>query len=213
MIGMIASLLHFLYPPLCVNCKEVLAARALLCPSCQEALTLIAPKERCRLCFAESDARLCKRCRAKSALYRGLVACFDHLGPAAALVHAFKERLFLDQILASWIVVQLDRAAIPLPELIVPYPCSVLDRLAAGYDRARLLAQKLGELYQIPVKALLKERDGAIVLKKWGEAAGKRVVVVTETVEAIEPLRRCAEALADDDPVAIYFAAFTYSVF
>ncbi|HSX12740.1 MAG TPA: hypothetical protein VLF61_04540 [Rhabdochlamydiaceae bacterium] len=206
---MISSLLHLVYPALCLHCKALLFShKKLLCSDCLEMLTLIDPKTRCIKCFKESGLKVCGQCRKRPSKYKQLAACFEHFGPAISLAHAFKNRIYLDQVLASWMVVQMEQAGFPLPQLILSFPCTVVDKILEGYHRARLLADKIGEFYQVPVRdLLLKSQEGEFSLKKQVDFSGQTILLVVEEVSALEPIVQCVRLLNDS---MIYIIACNY---
>ncbi|HSX04754.1 MAG TPA: hypothetical protein VLG76_08515 [Rhabdochlamydiaceae bacterium] len=208
---MISSILHLVYPALCIYCKELLIShQKLLCPKCTDLLTLLDAEQRCSKCFKESLLKVCKECQKRPSHYLKLGACFEHFGPAAALTSEFTHRLYLDQSLSSWLVVQMDKMAFPLPDLIVPFPHTFADKVLEGYNRAHLLAKRVGELYQCPVKDLLgRTEDHQFYWRCTADISDQIVLLVVETINEVETIAQCTEVIQEGFPKAIYVIAFT----
>ncbi len=59
---MFSSLKGFLFPKLCLYCREIHPSKYLLCERCLVGLDLIYPKNRCSTCFYQSSNGKCKGC-------------------------------------------------------------------------------------------------------------------------------------------------------
>lgn len=114
---MIRACLDFIFPPLCLACKERCETKV-LCPDCWRLSQLPDPATRCRHCFQELDRRgnLCSQCREEKLLPVVRAFVFDAEAPAQLLnlelVDPMGAFAFLQWIELEW----------PLPDAIIPMP-------------------------------------------------------------------------------------------
>ena len=214
--GFMDSLFHLVYPSLCGCCHDLLESRhKILCPSCSSQLALIDAEERCIKCFAEcqSFSGVCKQCQKRPASYLKLAACFDHYGPAAALVHVLKDRPLLKMALSSWMALQIEKLNWPLPDLIIPFPQSFISRFHEGYNRSQFLAEGLGELFKIPVQNLLSRKSSPelenFCLKKSAQLSDLTILLVAESLYSRAAIDGCAKVIREGFPKAIYVLGLT----
>lgn len=205
------ALLHLVYPALCIHCKALLMEpQKYLCSTCSELLTLIHKEQRCQKCFKECGIAICKECQKHPSTYSKLGVCFEHIGPAASIIREFENRLFLDRSIASWLIVQMDKMTFPMPTLILPFPHRFTDKILEGYNKAELLAQEIGKLYQIPVKDLLRgTEDNQFLWKRSVDISDQDILLVVEQITAIELIRGCAATIQEGYPRAVNVIAFS----
>ncbi len=185
------ALLQLIYPATCIHCKTVaIEQKRLLCEICNQLLQLL------------------DHCPKPAHCTKG-AACFEHFGPAASLLYAFKDRLYLDQSLASWMVIQMEKMAFPLPDLIMPFPRTFADKILEGYHRAFLLSQQIGKFYEVPVKDSLNRRQAEFSLKSSINIADKIVLLVVESIDSMELMAKCTHAIQKGFPKALYIIAFS----
>lgn len=130
------NLLHFLFPPLCLACKEPCSSRY-LCPSCWQLAALPDPIERCRQCFdsLENRTALCQRCRTQKGLFTIQAHVFDPSSPAVSL--GYEPPLPLAAFaFYQWVQLEWD-----MPDLLIPMPDS--HSIAIGAHLAQLIGAPL----------------------------------------------------------------------
>lgn len=59
---MLSAITRFLFPKLCLYCREIHPGKFLLCERCVLGLDLIFPKGRCHTCFRQSNKGKCLAC-------------------------------------------------------------------------------------------------------------------------------------------------------
>jgi hypothetical protein len=128
----ILPILDFLFPPLCLVCKERCSTK-FFCPDCWQLCALPDPVERCRNCFEELDQRgnLCQQCRQDPLLPAVRATVFDSESPARLL------GLDSCNAMAGFTVLQWIQLEWPLPDAIISMPDP--DSLSLGRAFATLL--------------------------------------------------------------------------
>lgn len=160
------SLLSLLYPPHCLHCSEnVENIDQLVCNTCSTLLDLLNPLEHCLICFSDKclhEDGVCKRCHQTKQLIKRSASCFEYSGPAAAIIKKFKysNNPQLAGGIGAFMAAQFVRLEWPIPDLIVPVPINLTHWIDRGYNQSALIAEQLGGLLGVPVKELLKRKNG-----------------------------------------------------
>ena len=211
---MLRYLKRFVFPSLCLHCKEGTADQ-ILCAGCLSLLDFLPPET--------SEKGAGHKLEIRSA--------FERRGPAKDLMVHFRSHYSqgLAKTLAAFMVVQWDHLKWPLPDLIVPVAQSPLHRLARGYSASLLLSEEVGALLGRPVQQLLKRRiadfsqeglsveqrrllnKGAFRWKKRQDLSGKIVLLIDDFHVTGTTLRRAAEVLQEGFPKKIYALTFCTS--
>lgn len=218
------SFSSFLYPPLCLHCREVTGSpRDLLCSHCLSLLDLLNPTERCRTCFS-TESSYCSLCAKQSLHLDQVGAPFDYEGPAASLIKSFKYggRVYLASGIAAYMAAQYVRLDWPLPNRIVPVPIAFNHWLQRGFDQTAILAEQLSILLGCPVDHRLYRKSGdysqaglssaqraqleggSIGLKKGSMMKGETVLLLDDVMTTGSTLRRCAEVLLEAQPRKLF---------
>ena len=58
---MFSALARFIFPQVCLYCKEVHEGKGLLCACCLPGMELLSRQGRCRICFREGCSRRCRK--------------------------------------------------------------------------------------------------------------------------------------------------------
>lgn len=141
------SLLHFLFPPVCVSCQGLINTNhQTLCKRCFESLKLIDANERCHRCFRPLASHT--RCpgRSENVYLSGLAACFDESVVTKALLSVPPESI------ASFMLLQWHTLNWPYPDLIIPTPG---DRFSKYWSLRQGLGSALAKLLNRPYHPLL----------------------------------------------------------
>ena len=148
-----AWFLDLLFPPRCVACRGPASG---LCPSCVAALRpLTSP--RCARCGAPTawPVERCRECAGRRLSFARATSAFAYAGPAAAFVHAWKERgLRRLAPLAARLVA--DRVACPAADVITYIPPDLVRQLERSRHPAPALAAELAASWQLPCRPLLR---------------------------------------------------------
>lgn len=211
--------LPFLFPATCFHCDELLCdPKAFLCPPCAELLPWIDLEERCPRCFLQP----CDCATLRMPLYRRL-AVFSYGGPLQALMSKFKFERYdhLAGLFASCMLVQIERAALRWPDLLIPVPHAPWHSFLRGYRSSEFLGAALAKKMGIPlVKALrrtftsIPQRSKTKVqreslpsqtycLRKGIDLTDRSVLLIDDLSTTGTTLIRCAEALKTTFPSQI----------
>lgn len=173
----------FIFPPLCLACRERCTTRS-LCPDCWQLCAPPDPAERCRHCFEELDRRgtLCSQCRRGTLLPALRAYVFDPESPA--------RYLGLDPVrgLAGFALLQWVQLEWPWPDAIVPMP----DALALGKAFARLIDRPL-------VRAL--RPNGSYREDRLEENSQ---ILLIDISSPLEILQRATAALSESFPKRVF---------
>lgn len=231
LIQLIHSCTHFVYPSLCLHCHSLLDPHAaLLCSNCAQELQWIEPTSRCVCCFGELEEarRVCMHCRQEASLFQRKAAVFEYEGVAASMMRKFKYggAPYLSKGIASFMFVQWERLEWPIPDIITYVPLSPLRLIERGYNQSELLASEFGKMLHRPVISTLKRKSGgfsqaqltlemrknstllSFEKRKKISVERKTVLLIDDVMTSGSTLKRCAEALIDDEPSALYALTF-----
>lgn len=180
---MILSMLHFLFPPLCISCGEKCGTK-LLCPDCWVLCELPDPISRCRHCFEALDERadLCISCRQKQKLSAPRAYVFDPESPARCLgvesVEAMAGFAILQWIELDW----------PDPDAVIPMPDSI--PIAASF------ASFLN-------KPLIQALSGAFEYRQDRLEEGQ-ILILFDISNPLSNLKKAVQSLSGSLPKKIY---------
>lgn len=231
------SFLDLVYPPICLNCHEMLGdSTAKLCPSCMQLLIVIDPATRCPYCFSpkfnpHTDSS-CVDCRKQACVIDRIGAVFDYEGPAATLVKRMKYggQFYLSKGIGAYMTAQFLALDWPIPDLIVPMPMSRLRKFERGYNQSELIAGVMGGLLNCQVVSVLKRSSGdfsqaglnheqrvqlksdAFSLINETDLYDKTVLLVDDVMTTGSSLRCCAEVLRRAYPEKIYALTFCRAI-
>jgi ComF family protein len=202
------ALLDLVFPPFCPVCRAPLAEdrHGLLCAPCWEALERIGPPW-CRTCglplgaFAGgADTHLCGACRLRPPVFTYARAGARYGDTVREALHAlkFKGRRGLVAPLAD-LVVEAVGARLPTgrPDLLVPVPLHPRRQRERGFNQASLLAHRIGQAWNLPVRDDVLDRVVATLSQTALESEARR-----SNVRNAFRLRR-AEAVAGRHPVLV----------
>lgn len=214
---MLQSLLSFLYPPLCLHCREtVKEERNYLCPDCFGELELLDSKCRCPLCFAELESpaqKVCADCRQKKQPLHRQAAAFDYTGPAASLLYGLtnKKQPYLAKGMGAFLVMQWANLNWEKPDLITFTPRPYRQVIRVGYDHNELLAKEVSQLLDVPLVRALKYEDSERPLYRPKKRLDdKAVLLIADTTERIH---LAAEGLMESYPSRMWGLALCYECF
>lgn len=227
------SILHFLYPHQCVNCRELVYdyPQKIFCPSCTILLELLDPNDRCPTCFSNDyhvHLKRCAKCKHGSVSFSALASVFEYQGPPSALIKRLKygNQMFLAKGAAAFMVAKLMNLDWPKPDALVPVPLPFTRWLQRGYNQSLLLAEEMGLMMDVPVWDILKRRSGdysqaglsleqrkllqnnKFELKKKNKIADKTILLIDDVMTTGSTLKRCAETLAEGYPAKMYALTF-----
>jgi len=141
--------LDFLFPQRCLGCGK---EGFLICPSCRNSLSIVAPPL-CPLCGRpQLSGILCPSCIKWQAEIDGIRSPFRFEGVTRLAVHQLKYRNL--RTLAAPLAQMLDDYLVryPLPgDVLVPVPLHPKRLKERGYNQSALLACELGKLNNLPV--------------------------------------------------------------
>jgi competence protein ComFC len=202
--------LDFLYPPLCVLCRERLSREErVVCSRCWarvERWEGEVPRDGTRLVSPVYAACIYK------ATEQGMQ---DDHEPMQGIVHNLKYRnkRSLAKRLGKIMAEAVD--TLSLPEAIIPVPLHSARKRERGYNQSDLLAREIGQRLEVPVleRALkrikntksqtglrrekrLENVKGAFRVRDAGAIRGRTVLLVDDVTTTGATLEACGEALA-----------------
>lgn len=217
-------LAYALLPRRCAYCGRVTPADQPVCGDCLAALPRV-PLPACPLCGRET-ARCC--CRSAARYYDGLAAPFYYEGVVRSGLHRFKFRK-AQRNAAPYAQAMAETVRNRFSGLefdwVVPVPMTQKAKRTRGYDQARLLAEQLAQMLELPcVPALIKcyeteKQHGLNALLRKGNlagvfdvpdgaaVAGRRVLLVDDISTSGETLNECAKMLWLNDAASVHCVA------
>ena len=135
----------FFFPRNCLHCEEPISGKEkYFCTACQEHLQLVKPSHRCPHCFRYANP--CLYCRKNPSPWTRRAALFEAAGPGKSLQLSLGYPGVLE-LVASLIVVQLEKLQWKEPNEITYQPYSLFERIEKGPDLTpelvKLLKKKL----------------------------------------------------------------------
>jgi ComF family protein len=175
-------------PSLCAVCRSW--GTQALCTACVERFA--SPVPRCERCALQvpHGVRICGACLVDPPAFDGAVAGVDYAHPWSALITQFKFHAMLDlgEALSSLLRSAQERAASPVPQLLLPVPLSTQRLRERGFNQAWELTRSVARALHTEADAhlLLRVRDTPhqLALPPEQRAANVRGAF------AVEPLRR-----------------------
>jgi ComF family protein len=175
-------------PSLCAVCRGW--GSQAICTQCVERFA--SPVPRCERCALEvpEGVRVCGACLVDPPAFDGALAGVDYAHPWSALITQFKFHAMLDlgEALSALLQSAQERAALPLPQLLLPVPLSSQRLRERGFNQAGELTRRLARALHVEADArlLLRVKDvpHQLALPPEQRAANVRGVF------AVEPLRR-----------------------
>lgn len=161
------TFLDILYPRRCPVCHEIVKKRGeLICPSCRrEVQPLREPLcKKCGKPIRDPAAEYCRDCREREHLYTRGLAVLPYTGKIKQSIYQMKfhnKREYIDfygpymaEILGERILSWEAQALVPVPL----HPSKMRKR---GFNQAELLAKKVGERLEIPIRTDIVQRTRA----------------------------------------------------
>ena len=163
----VQRLLHLLLPPACAGCEAPLSAEGgRVCPLCRTRLKE-PPHPRCTRCHAPRGtglpaSRPCPECSDWPEVLARARTAVLMASPADTLVHQLKYGGWPE--LAPFMAARMTRA-FPTAELsagslVVPVPTTPSRERERGYNQAELLAERVAEVFGLPLVKALRRVDG-----------------------------------------------------
>ncbi len=179
---MVRGMLDFVFPPTCIQCKQV---GAILCAECCQKFPRV-PQPVCEKCGRPLRAsnNQCKLCRERPLQLQHIHAPLLFVEPITSIIHKFKYNGYfalakpLAQImLESWPVNQQSYG------IIIPIPLHPRRLKKRGFNQSAQLAQYLGQNLQLPVNTTALKRTRHTT-PQVGLSAVERLANVKDAFEA-----------------------------
>ena len=218
-LGIRESALHWLWPRICLACREDLPfpLAGPLCGACLGRLRRLegALCARCGAPWPGPEA-LCPDCRRGLWALDEIRAAFRYRMPLPPLLYAFKYggRLWAGRALADWMAGAFPgRGEFGATDALVPVPLHPARERRRGFNQARILAQAVGRAGGLPVIDALRRRwntrpqsrlarserrgrlEGAFVPAPGSDVRGLRLLLIDDVCTSGATLEACAKAL------------------
>ena len=202
----VSGLFNLIFPPVCIHCEEeTVNNKYPLCKNCVQLLELADPDERCPICFQILKTN--HRCD----LSIRKAAAFEALAPATTIFHYFQKKHApgFAPAMASFMVIQLIELGWPLPETVIPLPCSFFQRIGREYEPNKLLAESVAMICGAEMLDCLKSGfDGGFHWKQEKTIADKHVVVVDDGSSGKKIFLRADQCLREGFPKSLKYISF-----
>lgn len=213
------TILEILYPRKCPVCGRIISPKgALICPPCRKRVSFIT-EPRCKKCgkalmFEEKE--FCENCSHQEHRFIYGVALMDYDSVSRKILSDLKyqnRRDNADYVAAEMALRLSENIRAMEPDALIPVPVHPRRRRVRGFNQAELLAKRLGERLEIPVRTDLLARVkntrpqkelgslgrlnnllSAFAVKRWDEEL-KRVVLVDDIYTTGSTAEACTRAL------------------
>ena len=232
---------ELLFPPKCICCGAFLPRRkgdAALCPSCLKEWEKEKSTGRCRTCgqfypLCGCDARRITNPSEKSVFLVGYDLSVE-VPARLILMNKTSNRSSVSSFLAKELAIRISGSDLPKTDVCISYcPRNPINKRLAGYDQAKVLAEKVGKILKIPClnlighaslskvqKTLDKEerkknaaRSYALRPSAKGDLSGKAVILIDDISTTGSTLDRCAALLRKAGAGRIFYAYIARSNF
>jgi ComF family protein len=154
-----ATIIDFVYPPLCAGCGENADNPSLVCEQCRNRFDLYSHPF-CLVCRAMLDKPACPTCRSECI---PLFAFGNYVDPLKRIVLELKFHSVTQPL--RHIVEEFTKAfgediTARRPDCLVPVPLHPGRAYSRGYNQAELIARELADRLQVPVDLELVVRSG-----------------------------------------------------
>lgn len=190
------ELLRWIYPAYCLHCEvEVEELHHPLCRACLSQIEWVDPTQRCIYCGISLDREgVCERCQTHSVDIQPHTSLFSPFGPILNLHRDFLQNSRA-KLLASFIVVGLNRLCWPDPDCVVPLLLPRSEGFFLKKQAAFLMAKSVAKLFKCPCYLP-------------GESVQEKVVlIVSDRLEDEELLCRRREELKELGAKHVYSLA------
>lgn len=201
-------LIHCLFPPICLHCAEP-EATGLFCKSCAVLLQPLAPHQRCKHCFQESEGNFCNICL-KHPSSAAITACvFENEGPAQILAKEIEitGSPSLIKAAASYLAYQFIKLSWEEPQITF-IPLTIPEKTQKSCNSSLELAKETALLLKSPVKTLLKTVQTALFTSSTICHNNEEVIdqtILLVALESTNKTRDALEVLLKNGPKKVYF--------
>lgn len=228
-LGAIVSLL---YPPVCTNCAEPVAAGEYLCDACDDTILRIAPPfcAKCSEPFAGAIMNPfdCANCAHRTLYFDAAVAAYRSRGIVRRVVLDFKygRQIHLRHLVASWLFAALNDSRLRGRQfdIIVPVPLHPARERERGFNQAALLADLASPKMSVTAKPLLERTRytttqtafdrtermenlrGAFRLRRNTTVRHSRVLLIDDVLTTGSTVSECARILKEGGALSVHAA-------
>lgn len=227
----VSGLLDLVYPPFCLVCG--VAGQEYLCAKCIEKIDIIGP-ERCSVCGTPTERYTCSDCEVREYAFESALSAGVYEGVLTQAIHALKydKRVVLADPLAELMIRCFANTRLRgRVDLVVPVPVHRSRMVERGFNQAEELAARFARRVGLPMatKALVKVRKtphqadlpqdlryanvkGVFAVKRPGDIAGRRVLLIDDVFTTGSTLDESARALLDADAASVWAYTLARSI-
>lgn len=139
-----------IFPKQCMCCGEIIDEDKDLCKRCEENLTPINPKRRCKFCGNDRDYCTCK---SRVFYFKNVICIYENDGPAKNMLYRCKlsKRSHYAEFIADKMVAGINTEFKGIKfDAVTSVPTSPHSMLTRGFDHSKLLAEIIA--YRLGIK-------------------------------------------------------------
>lgn len=211
--------LEILYPRKCPVCDRIITPKgALICPPCRKRVSFIQGPvcQKCGKALMFEEKEYCENCIGQEHRFAGGVALMDYDSVARKILADLKygnRRDNADYVAAEMAQRLAENIRRMRPDALIPVPVHSKRKRVRGFNQAELLARRLGERLEIPVRTDLLVRVkntrpqkelgslgrlnnllSAFSVRQWDERL-EQVVLVDDIYTTGSTMEACTRAL------------------
>ncbi|HCT92028.1 MAG TPA: hypothetical protein DF613_11720 [Lachnospiraceae bacterium] len=162
----VKQVIDALYPPACPLCGKLLEKGETMCVRCRSRLQVVA-EPRCMCCgrpLPDQGQEYCPDCASMHHWFDQGAGVFPYQSAVRRMVMdlKFRGKTANARLLGRWMAAYVKpEIALWRPDVLVPVPLHSRKLRKRGYNQARLLAESVGKILDIPVDAAMVRRKGS----------------------------------------------------
>lgn len=197
--------LEILYPRKCPVCDRIIEPKgALICPACRRRVSIVR-EPRCLKCgkqIVDEDTEYCDSCKKRGHRYAYGLVLMNYDSVARKILADLKyhsKRDNADYLAAETVAQRKDEMMRMQADFLIPVPIHRRRRRVRGFNQAELIARRLGERLELPVRTdLLKRVKNTLPQKELGSVGRLNNLLKAFAIQKADDLTGKTVILVDD---------------